>query len=580
MAQGAYYPEDILQEEADLFRQATAGLSGEDLAQKSAAHRRAREPILGAAQAAITSDVAGAEAFYTKHAKGLAPTQEVGRGAKAFAPVGGYGVAGKAALAVAGVLGAAGVLASISGAGQTRDPPPSLRRVNYQGWLDQQDKLFGTRGSGSYDRGMGHGGVAGAKRKTNTDFGSPYQGPIAASHVFMEQDLLAEREKFLRQRFGNIHGISGFYPTVGRTKHTFIGAGTNAQGYMLPGITGGSASTQVLDLADWKVSASDADTITVKKGGIRGAVQSFFGMNRGYDFRLAGIDAPETFHGELGMKTAQPHADDATNALRAMLGETGDLQLVFDPENVTYGRMVGAVIADGRNVNFELAKRGHVAALPFFKKGTTPLVDTGAIQRLESFSRRGQTGMWEDPFFQIYSDVADVTGKRMTFNTFSRMSKVARNATTMSMSSLMQNAQDQGFVSTADRIAATQIGTRFKEAGFSEDYRSMMVTDYKNTPHNSYMHEMMMDSASLMKTRGGITPYKTSRRSGYGELDKTMAIDSLGTTNSIWNKRKLSSYEVYGVDNQRRQRRREDMAFSQRHALRDMFVSPINHHRM
>ena len=41
------------------------------------------------------------------------------------------------------------------------------------------------------------------------------------------------------------------------------------------------------------------------------------------------------------LDTLKDDDDDATNALRAMLGETGDLQLVFDPENVTYGRMVG-----------------------------------------------------------------------------------------------------------------------------------------------------------------------------------------------------------------------------------------------
>ena len=221
-----------------------------------------------------------------------------------------------------------------------------------------------------------------------------------------------------------------------------------------------------MDLSNYKIEVNDADTITVKRGGVRGALQSFFGFNRGYEFRLAGIDAPETFHGELGMKSAQPHADDATLALKSMLRESGNLQLVYDPENVTYGRMVGAIIADGRNVNFDLVKRGHVAALPFYKKGTKPLVDLTAIQRLEEYSRASQVGMWAHPYFQIYSSVEEITNQRITFQYFSRKSQLARNATTMSLASLMQNAQDQGFVGTADRIAASDIGLRYKEFGF------------------------------------------------------------------------------------------------------------------
>ena len=188
--------------------------------------------------------------------------------------------------------------------------------------------------------------------------------------------------------------------------------------------------------------------------------------------------------------------------------------------------------------------------------------------------------MWAHPFFQVYSDVEDVTGKRITFNTFSRMSKVAQNANTMSLAALMQNAQDQGFVSTADRIAASDIGLRYNEAGFTEDYRNMLITPVAAAPHNSYLHQMSVDNANLMKTRG--TPIKNpmSSRGGYGDLDKKLSIDSLGTTNSIWNKRKLASYETYGVESDRRRRRRQDMAASQRHALRNMFQSPIGHHRM
>ena len=103
-----------------------------------------------------------------------------------------------------------------------------------------------------------------------------------------------------------------------------LSGGTSAQGMSYAGVTGGGPNVMTMDLSNYKIEVNDADTITVR-GGVRGALQSFFSFNRGYEFRLLGIDAPETFHGELGMKSAQPHADDATLALKSMLREVGAL---------------------------------------------------------------------------------------------------------------------------------------------------------------------------------------------------------------------------------------------------------------
>ena len=126
-----------------------------------------------------------------------------------------------------------------------------------------------------------------------------------------------------------------------------------------------------------------------------------------------------------------------------------------------------------------------------------------------------------------------------------------------------------------------KIGNRFKEAGYGSDFKDIMQFNWKNTPHNSYMHELMMDGSELMKTRGSSKPYRTSHRSGYGSLDKALTLDTLGSTNNIWNKRRSAVYDVYDVDKRIKQnRRREQMAMQQRQALQGMFMSPINHHRM
>ena len=571
------YPEELLQEEVANFRRFITGdTSAIAVTEKVKARTQSIKDTM------FDFGGRGKEAFISELST-RRPSLAGIRGAPSSRPLpmATLGKIGTAGIGIGAALAMSGVIYGAMQGGTRRDEEPSLLRMNYQTWLNSQNEFYGTRGSGSYMNGMSHTGVAGGRRSTLTDFGSPYQGPMAASYVFMEQDLLAERERYLRETFGKIHSSEGiFYPMVGRTKHRFIGGGTSASGMALPGISGGGPNVMTMDLSNYKIQVDDADTITVKRGGVRGAVQSFFGFNRGYEFRLGGIDAPETFHGELGMKSAQPHADDATMALKAMLRESGNLQLVYDPENVTYGRMVGAIIADGRNVNFDLVKRGHVAALPFYKKGTTPLVDLKGVQRLEEYSRASQVGMWAHPYFQIYSSVEEITNQRITFNTFSRKSQVARNATTMSLASLMQNAQDQGFVSTADRIAASDIGLRYSKVGFGEDYRNMPMMAVQNAPHNSYIDQMARDNANLMKTRGGIKPNKFSRRGGYGELDKSLAIDSTGTTNSIWNKRKLASYQLYNVERNRRHQRREYMAAGQKAAMKNMFASPTNHHRM
>lgn len=586
------YDPGILQEEAAAYRAATAGATGEELVERSRAYLNQRSLELTSPQAKMESFgrlaglegagvEEGAEAFYRQYGQGVKPNRIFGRAKAPALPIQ-PSVVGRAGIAIAAGLALTGVISAVANGGRPKEPPPSMISANYQDWLHTQNEFYGTRGSGSYMNGMSHTGMAGAHRSMRTDFGSPYQGPIAANYVFYEQELLAEREKYMRQQFANIHAPSNQIiqlPKIGNQKYSFVEGGQSAQGLLLPGINTRVQSAKILDLNDYKIEVQDADTITVKRGGIRGALSSFFGFNRGYEFRLGGIDAPETFHGELGMKSAQPHADDATMALKAMLRESGSLQLVYDPENITYGRMVGAIIADGRNVNFDLVKRGHVAALPFYKKGVDPLVDLGAVEKLETFSRSGETGMWSNPFFQIYSTMEEASGKRITFNTFSRLGETAKSATTMSIYGLMQNAQHKGFVNTADLISASQLGERFKK-NMSDDYTNMLSMPIAAAPHNSYLHEMAVDNANLIKTRGSSAVNKTSHRSGYGKLDKAMAIDSTGTTNSIWNKRKYSSYEVYGTEQNRRRRRRAEMAESQRYANRHMFQSPIGHHRM
>jgi len=142
----------------------------------------------------------------------------------------------------------------------------------------------------------------------------------------------------------------------------------------------------------------------------------------------------------------------------------------------------------------------------------------------------------------------------------------------------MYTANEMGMYTTAMASEAAWIGERIDDTNFGADYKTPQIFNWKNTPHKSYMNQLLGEAGDLMATKGGRHKYKLSHRSGYGSLDKSMAIDTMGTTTSIWNKRKLSSYQLYNVESNRR--RKNDMARLQRFQNRQLFNNPINHHRM
>jgi len=506
------------------------------------------------------------------------------------------GAAGALYMGVAGL----GMLTAVMEGPKRNRTPASILSVNYKNWLENQEDFHGMEAPPSqneygWQSGMQKRGVGAASRRLNTDFGSPYQGPMAANGVLYDQQILAEREKYLREVYQRIHNdpasqdIFNYFKISAATSigHHYVKGSDveHADSLMYPSLRGENLLRINLSKGNWKVTAEDADTITIRRGGFKGSVSDFFGQNQSYSFRLAGIDAPETMHGEIGMRRAQPHADDATKALQAMIGKSGKLDIVYDPSNVTYGRMVGALMVDGKNANFELLRQGHAALLPFYKEGTKPMVDYEAMRKIESRARNSERGMWSEPFFQAYADIT-AGGDRITFNTFSRVSETAKNATTMSARALMWNAQDMGFYNTATHGAQAQaLNTLLKERGREDDYGRPSTFNWTATPHNSYMAEMMRDSAELMKTRGTASSYRTSRRSGYGSLDKKLVLDSMSSTN-IWNKRRHPVYDVYNVKNGRNSRFRDAykhkvaMAESQRLAMASMMMSSQNHHVM
>jgi endonuclease YncB( thermonuclease family) len=483
-------------------------------------------------------------------------------------------------------MGAAGFTYSLaSGSQEPARQTPSIVTYNYDQWLARQAEFSGLRSHRKQLEGMGHTGIAGSSRPMITDFGSPYQGMQGSQAVFHDQKLLAERERFLRQEYGarhfdpefGLHGLYGpFKDAFKRQGYDFISGGTPVPVGRYSGLKGGLLEID-LSQGNWKVNVEDADTIVVKRGGIRGGIASMFGMNRGYSFRLAGVDAPETYHGSTSYHAPQPGAEASGEALRQLVEGAGNLKLVYDPDKTTYGRMMGAVIADGKNLNFEIIRRGLGVALPFEKSGTE-MIDYRALGRLQEQAVQSNRGIFAMPYYKAFVDITKDLDRPVTFNTLTKTGRLASNLALMDTVSLMEQAQSMGMYNSAMANEAAMIGASMKQG---VDKVRPVIAGPVAGPHKSYMSEMQRDVANFVKTKGtNYNPNKLSHRGNYGELDKNLSLDSMSHTNSVWSKRRLQAFENYEVNKMRSDSRKVIMAQNQRTANKQIFANPIQHNRM
>lgn len=449
----------------------------------------------------------------------------------------------------------------------------------YQDWANHQ-----------VPEGMSTGPVAQEGRHSITDFGSPYIGPIGSNQVFADQELLAERERWLRQRYNAVHydpqsGLLGVFSPFHRLQYGRGGYGflntpdaqaVNGKQYGLRG------NLLQLDMSsgNWKMEATDADTVTVKRGGIRGAITDFFGMNRSYSFRMAGIDAPETSHGDMSYHAPQPQGEASTVAFQQMLASSKDLKLFYDPQQTTYGRMMGAVVGDGKNLNFELVKRGLAAHLPYGKTSDS-IIDYSKLKTMESQAYSVNRGMWANPWEQVYKTATDAAGSRITFNTFTKKDKLVGNQGEVSLLGLMEQAQAAGMTSNETIIEATRIGKGLKQDRMKPDYAMPFSIEGHPPQYSGYLDQMIQDSARFTSQHGTNLPAgRFSRRSGYGKYEHYMAIDSMGSTNSSWNQPNLAATELYNVSYEEAQQRKARMAAAQRQVSQTMMTNTgIGHTR-
>lgn len=123
------------------------------------------------------------------------------------------------------------------------------------------------------------------------------------------------------------------------------------------------------DLTGRVVRVADGDTLSLLDAD-----------NTQHKIRFYGIDAPER---------DQPHGARAGEVLASLV--SGKRLGVVVVEEDDYGRKVGTVYADGRNINLHMVQQGHAWWYQYFAR------QEHALEAAEREARSAQRGLWATP---------------------------------------------------------------------------------------------------------------------------------------------------------------------------------------
>lgn len=121
---------------------------------------------------------------------------------------------------------------------------------------------------------------------------------------------------------------------------------------------------------------ADGDTIYVRDA-----------SGRSNKIRLLGIDAPET---------KMAYGKQSQQALKKILDAAGKkVQVIYTKQDI-YDRILGKVIADGKDVNYEMIKTGNAWYFKRYAKDVDP-EDRKLYEAAEKEARAKKLGLWADP---------------------------------------------------------------------------------------------------------------------------------------------------------------------------------------
>lgn len=442
-------------------------------------------------------------------------------------------------------------------------------------------------------------GLAAFLRKKMTDFGSPYQSPRYSMSVLDDHKMRRERERYMSAQFGARHfspeGDIGFFlkrfvdsifrREMGYSQQTSaaIFGGTPIEAGKYNSLRGRNLTEYVVPEGS-SITVEDADTITIRDvNKSRPNLAGITGDPGEMRVRLAGIDAPETAHGD---RLAQPYAEEAKRIATEMIRKAKDVRIVAQKGNSTYGRQVAMVYADGVNVNLELLKRGAAAYLPYKSKKSPAMYNEQAFEEAQERAYKSKRGMWREPFFQAYKMITDVSNQTTTFNTLVNMSKVSKNGHLMSMKSMMDQAQEMGIdngmeMQLADlgkTIASSE--NPFKADSAKGSWSEMDLQMYGGTGNTilSILDRQKYEIGNLMRSRGSLTQKDKAKTSRVTRNNVEMTKSVLAETKYIQeNKARQTANKNMRELRIKRLRKMEQMQIS---ALQNQFNSPIGHYRM
>jgi endonuclease YncB( thermonuclease family) len=122
------------------------------------------------------------------------------------------------------------------------------------------------------------------------------------------------------------------------------------------------------------VAIADGDTITVLDS-----------TDTQHRIRLVGIDAPELDQ-SFGSQSKQ-------NLSEMIFGK--EVTVLYQKTD-QYGRMVGKILLEGKDINLEQVKAGMAWHYKFYENEQTP-EDRDAYAKAEEEARAARRGLWQDP---------------------------------------------------------------------------------------------------------------------------------------------------------------------------------------
>jgi endonuclease YncB( thermonuclease family) len=134
------------------------------------------------------------------------------------------------------------------------------------------------------------------------------------------------------------------------------------------------ACSTALHAAQYKCTrVIDGDTITVNQNGFKSTI------------RLVGIDAPEKYHGKH--QPGQPFSQTSSKYLVSLVLDKYVDIVAYGTDR--YGRILGIVYVDGKNVNLAMIKAGLAEV---YRGKPAPGFDNGPYQKAEDEARRSSRG--------------------------------------------------------------------------------------------------------------------------------------------------------------------------------------------